>query len=87
MTETALQPLPPPRRRSSGRLTTWAIGAVLAVTVGIALAVAAAAAVLIAVLGAVAVLVVRLARRAPDGPATLEGRRTPEGWVAEASPR
>lgn len=71
------------------RPLTWAIAAVFAVLVAVALVVALAAALFIGATVAIAALVLRLTprKRAPSGPALLEGRRTAEGWVVEAALR
>lgn len=87
MTEPNTALLPPPsasRQRSHPFVRTVATAAAL--VAGLALAVTAAVVALIGVLAAVAVLLLRR-RRPADGPVTLEGRRTPEGWVAEAASR
>jgi membrane protein implicated in regulation of membrane protease activity len=79
---------PPPRpapRATFGRMLACGALAGVAIVASMALAVAAAFAAVVVVL---AVLVVSLRRRLrPDGPVTLEGRRTAEGWVAEVAPR
>lgn len=87
--ETSVAPLPQPARAGSRRAMTWAIAAVFGVLVAIALLVALAAALVVGAVVAVAALVLRLSprRRADDAPATLEGRRTPDGWVVEAALR
>lgn len=76
-------------RAGSSRALTWAIAAVFGVLVAVALVVALAAALIVGAVVAVAALVLRLSpRRRTDGaPATLEGRRTPDGWVVEAALR
>jgi Flp pilus assembly protein TadB len=88
-TETSVAPLPQAPRTGPSRALTWAIAAVFAVLVAIALVVALAAALVVGAVVAVAALVLRLAprRRADDAPKTLEGRRTPDGWVVEAALR
>jgi len=75
---------PPAPRGQGGLLRAFVTAAALAA--GVVLALVAAFVALVGVLAAVAVLLVRR-RRAPDGPVTLEGRRTPDGWVAEAASR
>lgn len=80
---TALTSPPAPRAQGSW---TRAIVTAAALAVGVVLALVAAFVALVGVLAAVTVLLVRR-RRAPDVPATLEGRRTPDGWVAEAASR
>lgn len=83
----------PAETRAAGnglnRPLTWMIAAVFAVLVAIALVVALAAALVVGATVAIAALVLRLAprKRAPAGPALLEGRRTAEGWVVEAALR
>ena len=82
-------PAPQMPRAGSSRALTWAIAAVFGVLVVIALVVALAAALIVGAVVAVAALVLRLSprRRAGNAPATLEGRRTPDGWVVEAALR
>ncbi|TPW07737.1 MAG: hypothetical protein FD124_908, partial [Alphaproteobacteria bacterium] len=76
-------------RAGSSRALACAIAAVFGVLVAIALVVALAAALVVGAVVAVAALVLRLSprRRSGDGPTTLEGRRTPDGWVVEAALR
>lgn len=82
-------PSPQMPRAGSSRALTWAIAAVFGVLVVIALVVALAAALIVGAVVAAAALVLRLSprRRSGDAPATLEGRRTPDGWVVEAALR
>lgn len=81
------QPAPRQRRFSMfGRPAAWLAGFAFAAVAVAAAFVAAAAAAVIAILGVIALLVMRLSPRRPAaGPVTLEGRRTAEGWIAEAS--
>jgi Flp pilus assembly protein TadB len=89
--ESSAPPSSDPRPQGAGlnRPLTWAIAAVFAVLVAVALVVALAAALFIGATVAIAALVLRLTprKRPPVGPALLEGRRTPEGWVVEAALR
>lgn len=67
---------------------TWLAAAALGAILLAALAVAATAAALIGLLAAFGALVLRLApgkRAEPGVAATLEGRRTADGWVVEAA--
>ncbi len=82
-------PQPHPPRAGSSRALTWLIAAVFGVLVAIALVVALAAALVVGAVVAAAALVLRLAprRRTGGAPATLEGKRTPDGWVVEAALR
>jgi uncharacterized membrane protein len=81
---TALAPPPaaPPRERPLLRI----VAVAAALVVGVAVAVFAAVVALVAVLAALVAVLLRR-RRELRGSATLEGRRTPEGWVAEAASR
>jgi hypothetical protein len=85
MTEASTALTAPPAPRGNG---SWvrALVTTAALAAGVMLALVAAFVALVGVLAAVAVLLVRR-RRTPDGPVTLEGRRTPDGWVAEAASR
>jgi hypothetical protein len=85
MTEAGAALTVPPVARAQGG---WfrAIATAAALAAGVVLALVAAFVALIGVLAAVVVLLVRR-RRTAEGPVTLEGRRTAEGWVAETASR
>jgi hypothetical protein len=73
-------------------LTRWAGFAALGLfglLIVLAAAVATAAVAVIGLIVTAAMLVLRIGAPKPDmtGELLLEGRRTPEGWVVEATPR
>lgn len=86
VTSATSAPEPKPWVRVARAIAFGAVGVVVALM----LAVAVLAAISIGLLVALAALLIRAAprrRRSATGPALLEARPTPEGWVAEAMPR
>lgn len=81
----ALQ-VPPGGQRPKGHPFLRALAVAGALLVGVAVAFFAALVALVGVLAALLVVVLRR-RPAPTGAVTLEGRRTPDGWVAESASR
>ena len=83
-----------PARKEGGWATLarwlgWATLAVFAVLIVMALLVAFTAAAVVGLIITTAMLILRLGapKRPLEGDLVLEGRRTPEGWVVEATPR